>query len=112
MKNLVVCGNCEARNGTMIKRWIGTGFNVELKRPGGLVLGQINDDGSFLIKRGGQNYTKITGDNFSVLCGDCGEPVYRKEEHGTDSNIRMQWIHWQGTISTPGESGTSGTAFA
>ena len=101
MKNLVVCGNCEKIAGTSIKRWVGSGFEIELKRPGNLVLGEIIESGDFLIKRGGQNYTTIVGSDFSVICGKCGEEVYRKET--TNGTLGDQWIgrvHWESFSGT------------
>jgi hypothetical protein len=100
MKNLVVCGTCEIEAGTSVKKWIGSGFNIELKRPGGVVLGEVTDDGGFLIKRGGQNYTKIVGENFDVLCGRCGNVVYRKEVDGTSSDQRVVRIHRESVVGT------------
>lgn len=91
----MVCGNCELNSGTEVKRWIGSGFNVELKRPTGLVLGQIMDNGDFLIKRGGENYTRLTGDSFTVLCGRCNEKVYERHVPSSVSATVVNSIHAQ-----------------
>lgn len=99
MKKLVVCGNCEIEAGTSIKRWTGTGFNVELKRPGGIVLGEIAQTGDFLIKRGGENYTRVSGNNFSVLCGKCGSPVYRRESSIMDISFQSLSFNWVGSLT-------------
>ena len=104
MRNLVVCGECEIQAGTSIKRWTGSGFNVELKRPGNLVLGAISTNGDFLIQRGGQdsqgnkNYTRIAGNNFSVFCGKCGNPVYKRESNIMDLTISQMKFNWVGSL--------------
>lgn len=67
-KNFVYCPSCE-RNPKFKKK----GFTLI----GRQVLGEITDDGSFLIRRNGNNYTKITGFNFTITCGSCGELVYK-----------------------------------
>lgn len=99
MKKLVVCGQCESEAGTSIKRWTGTGFNVELKRPGGIVLGEIAQSGDFLIKRGGENYTRVTGNNFAVMCGKCGNPVYRRENSIMDITFQSLSFNWVGSLT-------------
>lgn len=99
MKQLVVCGNCEIVAGTSVKRWTGTGFSVELKRPGGIVLGEIAQTGDFLIKRGGENYTRVTGNNFSVLCGKCNSPVYKKEVSIMDITYQSLKLNWVGSLT-------------
>jgi predicted HNH restriction endonuclease len=73
-KNLVVCPNCES-HGTKT------------------VLGEIDKDGYFAVLRFHNGYTRITGHDFAVVCGNCGETIYiRKEAHGTDSYIRESRI--------------------
>lgn len=99
MKQLVVCGDCEIVAGTSIKRWTGTGFNVELKRPGGIVLGEIMQSGDFLIKRGGENTTRITGNHFSVVCGKCGNSVYKRESSIMDITFQSLSLNWVGSLT-------------
>jgi endogenous inhibitor of DNA gyrase (YacG/DUF329 family) len=60
MKNLVRCPNCE--------------FNGKKE-----VLGEINENGDFVVMRFHKGSTIISGDNLKVKCGVCGEEVYRKE---------------------------------
>ena len=99
MKNLVVCGNCESIAGTSIKRWSGSGFNVEITRPGGMVLGEITTEGSFLIKRGGDKTTRVTGNNFTVYCGKCGNAVYKKESGIMDLTLQTLKLNWVGSLT-------------
>jgi hypothetical protein len=60
MKRLIKCPNCEI-NGVAS------------------ILGEINDDGNFVVLRFHKGSTIISGDNLEVTCGGCGEKVYRKE---------------------------------
>lgn len=99
MKSLVVCGNCETIAGTTIKKWTGSGFNIELKRPGNLVLGEITNTGDFLIKRGGENYTKVSGNSFMVICGKCGNPVYQKNATIMDITYQSLQFNWVGSLT-------------
>ena len=78
-KKLVICPNCQLQSKKTVSKWKGNGFNVEIVRPKPFVIGEIDDDRNFKIKRGGENYTIIQGESFEVRCGNCNEPVYRKE---------------------------------
>lgn len=100
MRQLVICGQCELTNGTQIKKWVGHGMNIEVRRMGSVVLGEIAENGDFLIKRGGQFFTTITGDNFSVLCGNCGNAVYQRQQPTIPVKYEFQHIEFRGTLPT------------
>jgi hypothetical protein len=67
MKKLVKCPNCEV-NG-----------KAE-------VLGEIDENGNFIVLRFHKGSTIISGDRFEVTCGNCGEKVYRKEVNYENTN--------------------------
>jgi hypothetical protein len=85
MKNLIVCGRC-LTSGTKS------------------ILGEIDQDGFFAVLRFHRGYTRITGKDFAVLCGACGEPTYiRKEEsNGTHSSIGQSWFYRTEFVGTFG----------
>jgi hypothetical protein len=57
------------------------------------VLGEVDENGNFVVMRFHKGTTIIKGDNLKVICGVCGEEVYRKEaNNGKDSNIRVAWM--------------------
>lgn len=64
-KNLIYCPHCE-ENG---------------KRN---VLGSLNDSNEIVILKL-KGITKITGDDFALTCGSCGNKVYyRRKENGNN----------------------------
>lgn len=88
LRNWIVCGKCQTERG-----WKGTGYNVEKVNYFTFVLGEIVDNGDVLIKKGGNNVV-ISGGDFSIKCGFCGEEVFkRKEVNGTNSNIGQLRVH-------------------
>jgi hypothetical protein len=105
-KRLVICGPCEIKARTEVKKWKGNGFGLEVERRKPFVIGEIDDNGNFKIKRGGENYTIIEGDNFTVKCGNCLEPVYRKEvsvnESFSNGSIGLRRFEFSQTVIKDG----------
>lgn len=90
-KKYLICGKCETESKTTVFKWVGQGFGVEVRRIP-FILGEITDSGDVIIKRSQHGYTKVSGDNFSVVCERCGEAAYRKEVlDGTINKISGQW---------------------
>ena len=68
-------------------------------------LALILEDGSISIQRqmakGRRDYTVISGRDFTIYCGHCGNPAFvRKEASGTNSNIGQPWFYWQQVSGT------------
>ena len=59
-KTLVICGNCE-RNGNRAS-----------------VLGEIDEEGYFVVMRFHKGFTKIKSQEFSVICGACGNVTFQR----------------------------------
>lgn len=77
MKKLVKCPNCELNGKSQ-------------------VLGEINENGDFVVLRFHKGSTIISGENLKVTCGGCGEVVYRKEvQNEQNRSIGIPWIHRQ-----------------
>ena len=51
-KKLVICPNCQLQSKKTVSKWKGNGFNIEIVRPKPFVIGEIDDDRNFKIKRG------------------------------------------------------------
>lgn len=67
------------------------------------ILGRIEDDGGFLILRFHSYKTIIYGEDFKVVCGNCGEQVYihtERREDGADINIGSIGIFRAALIGT------------
>lgn len=93
-KTLIRCPKCEEEG--LIK-------TIGLLFPNGLVSIQRE----FTPARGEtepkRDYTIVKGDNFSLLCGYCGEEVYRKEANvGTNSDKWVARVSWTQTVGTFG----------
>ncbi len=58
-KQLLQCSNCEMNGKKEI-------------------LGELSEDGSFVVLRFHVNTTKIISNDYEVECGKCGERVYRR----------------------------------
>jgi hypothetical protein len=76
-KNLIICGACEA-NGTKS------------------ILGELNDDGEFLVQRFHQGFTIIKSPVYAVICGGCHGTVFIRNE-GTILPNSGTWIHREQT---------------
>ena len=109
-KQLVICPNCKIKSKNDVRKWRGKGLSIEVVRPSpfranpSTVLGEIDEDRNFKIRRGAGNYTIISGSRFGVICGNCGELAYRKEVNN-DRSIGKLWLHRQtisGTLGTVG----------
>jgi len=77
MKNLIRCPSCETEGK----------INV---------LGEIDNQGHFLVLRFHNGITRIIGDSFTVVCDHCSEPIYIKKggnNLGTVFNYRKSWLH-------------------
>lgn len=59
-KQLIRCPNCEVNGRAEI-------------------LGEIDENGNFVVLRFHKGSTVISSDDMIVRCGNCGEEVYRKE---------------------------------
>lgn len=109
-KKLVFCPNCKLESKKNVSKWKGKGFNVEIVRPKPFVVGEIDDNRNFKIKRGGENYTIIAGSHFEVVCGNCGEPVYRKEvNNDKNGSVGLQRIYRQTLSGMFASFGTQGS---
>ena len=98
MRALIRCPNCEKQGRTS-------------------VLGELKPTGHFVIQRIYQyksgvfhkKYTVIGGDDFFVLCDQCGEKVYFKQQERRSNevfNFGMQWVYRQSLEGTVGTVGT------
>jgi hypothetical protein len=97
-KQLLACPRCE-NNG---RRYI---------------LGELAPSGHILIQRvhgnNGQyrNFTIVGGNDFYLVCDNCGEKVYFKRIEGRNyesSNERISWVYrqsFEGTVGTIGAYG-------
>ncbi len=83
VKNLVRCPKCESGGTSQI-------------------LGEILDGGIFSIMRFHKAYTNIVGNDFAVICSNCGEPTYIKKggNNGTNSDQRISWVHREEIVGT------------
>jgi len=45
------------------------------------ILGEIGDDGTFIVLRFHRGMTKIIAQEFSVECGTCNEVIYLRNIH-------------------------------
>jgi hypothetical protein len=87
MKKFIICPICEAQGKNNI-------------------LGEIDEDGGFIIERHHLGVTKIIGRDFIVVCGHCNNPVYiklRKEANENFTNWFYRFSRFkltQGTIET------------
>ena len=101
-KNLVYCPICTAKYQTEVKKYKGSGFGIDVIRQKPKPLGEMVD-GVFKIMRFHNNYTNIVGKDFAVICENCKEPVFiRKEDNGTNSDIRIAWLHSESFVGTFG----------
>lgn len=57
--NLIICGKCQ-REGKQS------------------ILGEVTVDGLVSVQRFHQGFTRISGSNFIIYCGECGEAAYKK----------------------------------
>lgn len=75
LKQLLVCPSCEKLGKRM-------------------VLGEIIGRGTVSVMRFHQGYTFITGENFIINCGNCGETIY----HAQSINIGNGGIYRESSI--------------
>ena len=77
-KNLVRCPNCNKQ-----------------------ILGEMTENGVFRIMRFHNGFTDVIGNDFGVICGNCGEKVFiRKGENGTNSSDRLAWVHSESFVGS------------
>ena len=110
MNTKIICSKCERDYQKVANDWIESGVNrieahhvAKARFPS--VLGHFDQQGNLLVKRflgGKSNYVVISGKEFTVSCGNCGEPVFTRKEGnaGTDSNIREFRVHRETFVGT------------
>ena len=99
-KTLIKCPRCEIEGRT---KTIGLIF------PNGIVSIQrefIPAKGDDEPKR---DYTIIQGKDFSLICGYCGEVVYRKEVQNEGSSFGKSWVYWGTFVQNTFRAGTLGS---
>ena len=109
--NLLICSNCRRDI-----KWRGRGNGIAFNFTAMPVLGEIDEMGDIIIKRGGL-FVKIRGSNFEVECGYCTNKIfYRERRDNVSGTIGTQLIHRivfsQGSVGQGLSNGTSneGTA--
>lgn len=87
MKNLVICQTCQ---------------NNGIRQ----ILGEIDNQGHFLVLRFHNGFTRIVGGSFIIACGKCNTQVYFKkgesQEYGTISQSAYGFIGMNMLLSNHG----------
>ena len=85
MKQLIQCPSCEQQGRRQI-------------------LGEIDNQGHFIVLRFHKGTTRIVGDSFTVFCDLCTEPIYIKKggTSGTVSSYRESRVFRVTSLQTSG----------